>query len=61
MGEGTTGMSNVVGQLTTGLTADTLWASVSSVMPFVIGITLFAFGFWLVKKIVKKVRTGKAL
>ena len=27
MGEGTTGMANVVGQLSTGLTADTLWAS----------------------------------
>ena len=45
MGEGTTGMSNVVGQLTTGLTADTLWASVSSVMPFVIGITLSTKSF----------------
>lgn len=54
-------MENVVGQLTTGLTADTLWGSVSSVMPFVIGVTLFAFGFWLVKKIVKKVRTGKGM
>ena len=54
-------MANVVNQLTTGLTADTLWGSVSSVMPFVIGVTLFAFGFWLVKKIVKKVRTGKAM
>lgn len=54
-------MENVVGQLTTGLTADTLWSSVSSVMPLVISITLFAFGFWLVKKIIKKVRTGKAM
>lgn len=61
MGEGSDSMANVVGQLTTGLTADTLWTSVSSVMPFVIGITLFAFGFWLVKKIVKKVRTGRAM
>lgn len=58
---GEEGMANVVGQLTTGLTADTLWTSVSSVMPFVISITLFAFGFWLVKKIVKKTRTGKAM
>lgn len=54
-------MENVVGALTTGLTADTLWSSVSSVMPLVISITLFAFGFWLVKKIIKKVRTGKAM
>lgn len=55
------GMANVVGQLTTGLTADTLWTAVSSVMPLVISITLFAFGFWLVKKIIKKIRTGKAI
>lgn len=55
------GMANVVSQLTTGLTADTLWTSVSSVMPLVISVTLFAFGFWLVKKIIKKIRTGKAI
>lgn len=51
-------MENVVGQLTTGLTADTLWTSVASVMPFVISITLFAFGFYLVKKILRKVKRG---
>lgn len=54
-------MANVVGQLTTGLTADTMWEGVASVMPLVIGLTIFGFGFYLVKKVVKKARTGKAI
>ena len=56
-----TGMASAVNTLNTGLTADALWGSVGVVMPLVVTVTLFAFGFWLVKKIVKKVRTGKAM
>lgn len=51
-------MENVISQLNTGITADTLWSSVATVMPFVITTTLFAFGFFLIKKILKKVKHG---
>lgn len=54
-------MNQVVTQLSTGLTADTMWTGVSSVMPLIIGLTIFGFGFYLVRKVVKKARVGKAL
>lgn len=54
-------MANVVNQLTTGLTADTMWEGVASVMPLVISLTIFGFGFWLVRRIVKAARKGRAL
>lgn len=56
-----TGMKQAMDTLNSGLTADALWASVQTVMPFIITVTLFSFGFWLAKKILKKVRTGKAI
>lgn len=53
-------MENVITQLNTGITADTLWTAVSSVMPFVITVTLFSFGFFIIRRVLKKVRTGKS-
>lgn len=53
-------MANVVGQLNTGLAGDALWGAIAPAMPLVIGLTLFALGYYLVKKNVTKARKGKS-
>lgn len=54
------GMGNVVGQLTTGMSADAMWTAVATVMPFVISIALFAFGYRMVRRVTKSGSKGKA-
>lgn len=46
-------MSEVVSQLTTGVTAETIFGVVSDVMPFVIVMIPIALGFYLLRKVVK--------
>lgn len=52
-------MENVVSQLTTGLSAAAMWGEVSNVIPFVIGTTLFALAFYLVKRVINKAKRAK--
>lgn len=52
-------MENVVTSLTTGLSAATLWAEVGTVMPFVIISVLFGLGFYLIKRVLNKIKRGK--
>lgn len=52
-------MENVVSALTTGLSADAMWAQVGSVVPFLIITTLFALGFYLVKRVINKTKRAK--
>lgn len=56
---GVTGsMASVVSKLTTGITADTIFAVVAEVMPFVITMIPIALGLYLLRKLVKG--AGKA-
>ena len=51
-------MAEVVTKLTTGITADTIFAVVAEVMPFVITMIPIALGLYLLRKLVKG--AGKA-
>ena len=55
---GTTGMSGIVTQLTTGVTPATIFAVVGDVMPFVITMIPIALGLYMLRKVVKG--AGKA-
>lgn len=61
MGEGgaATGMSAVISSLTTTLSAENLWGIVGNIIP-ILGISvLFGLGFYLVKRILNKVKKAK--
>lgn len=60
MGEGgATGMTAVITSLTTTLSAENLWAIVGNIIP-ILGISvLFGLGFYLVKRILNKVKRAK--
>lgn len=57
--EGVTGMDNVISSLTTSLSANNLWGIVGSIVPFLAITVLFGLGFYLVKKLIKKLRGAK--
>ncbi len=54
------GMEKIVTQLTTGVTAEGLFGTVSQVFPFVIVMIGFAFGYKVLRKAVKGASKGKA-
>lgn len=59
MGDGVKGMDAVITALNTALSADNLWGTVGSVVPFLAITTLFALGFYLVKRILNKAKRAK--
>lgn len=54
-----TGMEAVVTSLTTSLSAANLWDIVGEVVPFLAISVLFGLGFYLVKRILNKVKRAK--
>lgn len=52
-------MTNVVGELTTSLSAANLWGVVGSVIPLLAVSVLFGLGFYLVKRIINKTKRAK--
>lgn len=62
MGETTvaTGMEGIVTQLTTGITSDGLFGTVGEIIPFVVIMIGFAFGYKVLRKAVKGASKGKA-
>ncbi len=53
------GMEAVVTSLTTALSAANLWEIVGNVVPFLAISVLFGLGFYLVKRILNKVKRAK--
>lgn len=53
-------MENTVGIITSTVTGDALWGIVGTVVPFALTVTLFALGFYLVRRQMKKVSKAKA-
>lgn len=51
-------MSNIITQLTTGVTTSTIFGVVGEVMPFVITMIIVSLGFYVLRKVVKG--AGKA-
>ena len=49
MGETATGMQSIVTQLTTGITSAGLFGTVAEIIPFVIVMIGFAFGYKVLK------------
>lgn len=54
------GMKDIVSQLTSGITSSGLFGTVSEVMPFIIIMVAFAFGYRVLRKAVKGASKGKA-
>lgn len=54
------GMNTVVTSLTTQLSANNLWGIVGDAVPFIAITVLFALGFYLVRRAVKKASKAKA-
>lgn len=53
-------MESIVTQLTTGITSSGLFGTVSQIMPFIIIMVGFAFGYRVLRKAVKGASKGKA-
>ena len=53
------GMTNVVTSLTTTLSADALWGIVGNIIPLLGISVLFGLGFYLVKRIMNKMKRAK--
>ena len=53
-------MEAVVTALSTGITANALWGQIEGMIPFVCGMVIFAFGYFLLRRIIKKPCKGKA-
>lgn len=58
--EGAGGMSAIVSSLTSGITSAGLFGTVAEIMPFIIIMIGFAFGYKVLKKVVKGASKGKA-
>ena len=54
------GMESIVTQLTTGITSSGLFGTVAQIIPFVIVMIGFAFGYRVLRKAVKGSSNGKA-
>lgn len=55
----TGGMSDIVSQLTTGVTASTIFGVVKDIMPFVIILIIVSLGLYELRKVVKGASKGK--
>lgn len=59
MGTATGGVETVANTLNSGINASSMWAAVDPFMGFIVTLTLFGFGFYILRKALKKARTGK--
>ena len=53
-------MQNIAEQLVGGITSESLFQTVGQIMPFVIVMIAFAFGYRVLRKAVKAASKGKA-
>lgn len=54
------GMQTAINTLSTTVSADALWGVFNTAVPYIAVITLFAFGFYVVRKLIKHIAKGKA-
>lgn len=55
-----TGMENIVTQLTTGITSEGLFGTVAEIIPLVVIMVGFAFGYKVLRKVIKGASKGKS-
>lgn len=60
MEEVTSNMSNVVTSLSNTVSGEALWGVFATAVPYIATITLFAFGFYIVRKLIKHIAKGRA-
>lgn len=53
-------MTNAVGTLASTVTADALWGVFADAVPYISVVVLVAFGFGLVRRMIRGVSKGKA-
>lgn len=58
--EGASNMSNVITSLSSTVSGEALWGVFATAVPYIATITLFAFGFYIVRKLIKHIAKGKA-
>lgn len=54
------GMTGIVSQLTSGITAEGLFGTVAEIFPFIVIMIGFSFGYRVLRKVVKNAGKGKA-
>lgn len=52
-------MTNVVGEIATSVSATNLWGIVGEIVPILAISVLFGLGFYLVKRIMNKIKRAK--
>lgn len=57
--EGGTEMGNVITSIGTAVSADNLWGIVANIVPILAISVLFGLGFYLVKRIMNKIKKAK--
>lgn len=58
-GTATGAMSEVISALNTGITSETLFATVADLMPWVITLTIASLGLYFLRKLIKGAAKGK--
>lgn len=53
-------MNNAVSTLATTVSADALWGVFASAIPYISVVVLVAFGFYIVRRMIKGISKGKA-
>lgn len=53
-------MANAVNTLATTVTSDALWGVFGTAVPYISVVVLVAFGFYLIRKMIKGISHGKA-
>lgn len=53
------GMNGFITALNQGITTDALWTEVTKAAPLIISVAIFAFGYYVVRKVVKGTGKGK--
>lgn len=53
-------MDSAVNALQTNVTTLSLWGNIGTMMPFLGTMILFGFGYYLLRRVVRGIRTGKA-
>lgn len=59
-GEVVSNMQNVVTSLSSTVSGEALWGTFATAVPYIAVITLFAFGFYIIRRLIKKIAKGKA-
>lgn len=57
---GVQGMTGIVSSLTSGITSAGLFGTVAEIMPFIVIMIGFAFGYKVLRKVVRGASKGKA-